>query len=61
MFDKTISAADYPSIQAAVDAVERFGTLYIPAGDWHTDAFELKSDMTLHIAAGVDNIQLNNI
>lgn len=52
MFDKTISAADYPSIQAAVDAVERFGTLYIPAGDWHTDAFELKSDMTLHIAAG---------
>ena len=47
-----INAADYPTIQDAVNAVPKFGTLYVPAGDWQTDAFELKSDMTLHLARG---------
>ncbi|MBQ9775076.1 MAG: right-handed parallel beta-helix repeat-containing protein [Lentisphaeria bacterium] len=50
--DFFVNAADYKTIQEAVDAVPRFGTLYVPAGEWHTDAFELKSDMTLHLAAG---------
>ncbi len=47
-----INAADYPTIQDAVNVVPKFGTLYVPAGDWQTDAFELKSDMTLHLARG---------
>ena len=52
MFNNVINAADFATLQDAVNAVPQHGTLYVPAGDWYTDAFELKSDMTLHLAAG---------
>ena len=47
-----VNVAEYDSFEEAICAVPRYGTLYVPPGDWHTGAFELKSDMTLYLAAG---------
>jgi polygalacturonase len=45
---------DTASIQAAVDACHRDGggTVLVPAGTFHIGALELKSNVTLHVAAG---------
>ena len=45
---------DTPSIQAAVDACHRDGggTVLVPAGTFHIGALELRSNVTLHVAAG---------
>jgi hypothetical protein len=44
---------DTPAIQAAVDACHRDGggTVLVPTGDFHIGTLELKSNVTLHIAA----------
>lgn len=39
-------------LQEAIERVPAGGTLLLPAGDWHTGPLFLKSDMTLHLAAG---------
>lgn len=45
---------DTASIQAAVDACHRDGggTVLVPAGTFHIGALELRSNVTLHVAAG---------
>ena len=45
---------DTASVQAAVDACHRDGggTVLVPAGTFHIGALELKSNVTLHLAAG---------
>src|SRR3954447_4911877 len=45
---------DTASIQAAVDACHRDGggTVLVPAGAFHIGALELRSNVTLHVAAG---------
>jgi len=47
-------ALDTAALQAAVDACNKDGggTVLIPAGTFHIGAVELKSNVTLHIAAG---------
>ena len=47
-------ALDTGSIQAAVDACHREGggTVLVPAGTFHIGALELRSNVTLHVAAG---------
>ena len=49
---KMVNAADFPTLQMAVDALEEFGTLYVPAGEWACSGIKLKSNMTLHLALG---------
>jgi len=59
----TVNFADFASdsrgkalqtkeLAAAVKATPRNGILYVPPGLYRTGAFRLKSDMTLHLAAG---------
>jgi polygalacturonase len=45
---------DTASVQAAVDACHRDGggTVLVPAGTFHIGALELRSNVTLHVAAG---------
>ena len=50
--NKLVNAADFPTLQMAVDALEEFGTLYVPAGKWACSGIKLKSNMTLHLALG---------
>lgn len=39
-------------IQEAIDSLPRNGTLYFPAGHYRSGTLRLRSDMTLHLAAG---------
>ena len=52
LLSKMVNAADFPTLQMAVDALEEFGTLYVPAGEWACSGIKLKSNMTLHLALG---------
>lgn len=40
------------AIQQAIDSLPRYGTLYFPAGHYRSGTLRLRSDMTLHLAAG---------
>lgn len=47
-----LNASDFDTLQAAVDALQEYGTLYVPPGVWECGAVKLKSNMTLHLAKG---------
>ena len=47
-----INLADFPSLQAAVDAAAPHDKIIVPAGDWEYGAATLKSNLTLHLEAG---------
>lgn len=47
-----VKAGDHPTLQAAIEAVPRGGTLLIPAGDWVSPPLFLKSEMHLYLAKG---------
>ena len=49
---KVINAEDYPTLQAAVDAVPEYGVVAVGPGEWKCGAVKLKSNMTLRLAAG---------
>ena len=52
-FGASIDAHDNShAIAKALEAVPIGGTLFIPAGSWHTAPLFLKSDMTLHLSEG---------
>lgn len=43
----TLDPKDPKSLQKAIDALPKDGTLYVPKGEWHTGPLHLKSHMTL--------------
>lgn len=51
---RSISAGDYPSIQAAIDHCASLGggTVVVPSGDFHCAALHLKSNICLHLSDG---------
>ena len=49
---KVINAEDFPTLQAAVDAVPEYGVVSVGPGEWKCGAVKLKSNMTLRLAAG---------